>query len=103
MSKPPDPVRIKLYGVLTLTRRTYYVLLGLGVLLLAAWLLAWANLPRLNDDPEAQAMTRVWVWTWNNMPWLVLGGVLLAFIEVWFVLRKFSREEAAQRAKDSGG
>jgi hypothetical protein len=101
MSKPPEPVRVKLYGLFNVTRRGYYVLLALGVLLLAAWLLCWANLPRLHDDPDAMTLTRAWVWSWNNMPWLILGGVLLASVEVWLVLRKFGREEAAHRARQN--
>jgi hypothetical protein len=103
MSKPPAPVRIKLYGLLWVTRRSYYVLLGLGVLLLVALLMFWAGKGLAVADENSPQSTRLVVAFWNNIPWIVLGAVLLESIEVWFVLRKFSREEAAQRARQNPG
>jgi hypothetical protein len=99
MGKPPAPVRIKLYGFLWVTRRSYYALLGLGVVLLVAFLLFWAQKGLATADENTPLSLRLMVAFWNNIPWFVLAAVLLEFIEVWFVLRKFRREEALRRAQ----
>jgi hypothetical protein len=103
MNKPPAPVRIKLYGFLWVTRRSYYVLLGLGLVLLVGLLLFWAQAGLRHIDVGLPMEKKLLLEFWNNIPWFVLGAVLLESIEVLFVLRKFSREEAAQRAKQNPG
>ena len=99
MSKPTPPVKIKLYGFLPVTRRSYYVLLSLGVVLLVAFLLFWGHAGLAHEPPDALLLTRLWVWFWNSAPWIVLVGVLVELIEVWYVLRKFAAEEARRRAE----
>jgi hypothetical protein len=101
MSKPPAPVRVKLYGLFWLTRRGYYVLLGLEVLLLVVVLLIWAQMAPARMEEDAGPVLRFRAWFWNNVPWFVLAAVLLETIEIWFVLQKFAREEAARRARAS--
>src|SRR5262245_7594206 len=103
MSKPPAPVRIKLYGMLWLTRRGSRLMVMVGGGLLAAVMVYWLVTPRLDIPPDAMPGTQMLLWIWIYLPWLVLAGVLLAALEVWLVLRKFDREEAAQRAGDKQG
>jgi hypothetical protein len=104
MTKPSPPVRIKLYGLFSITRRGYYVLLTTCGTLLGASVIWWA-LARQKDLSQDGVPARLtaWTWAWDNFPLLVLIGVLVALLEVVMVLRKFSREEAAQRAKQNPG
>ncbi len=93
----PPPVRVKLYGFLTLTRRTYLILLGLGVALAVALVVVWLVTPAVQVPQEALATSRVWFWVWTYLPWIVLAALLVSALEAYLVLRKFAREEAKQR------
>ena len=96
----PPPVRVKLYGCLTLTRRTYLILLGLGVALAAALVVVWLVTPAVQVPQEALPGSRIWFWVWNYwtyLPWIVLAALLVSALEAYLVLRKFAREEAKQR------
>ncbi len=110
MSKPPPPpVRVKLYGLFSLTRRGYYVFLAVCGAVLAGVMVWWLIAPWvLGRPPDAgpdatPARLAPAVWVWDHLPWIVFGGALLGAVEVWLVLRKFAREEAAQRARQDLG
>jgi len=99
MSKTPTPpIKVRLYGFLNITRRTYYYMLAVTGGLLAAGLGYWALSPKVEFiPPDAPFGTKLILWVWMYLPWLVLIGVLVSSIEVWLVLRKFSSEEAKRR------
>jgi hypothetical protein len=101
-----QPVRVKLYGLITVTRRGYMVLLGLsGVCLLILLALSWWA--RLREDPWQPAaeegrgsfiviVARVFL---GLLPWIVLAAGILQAIEALLVFRRFAREKALQRAR----
>jgi hypothetical protein len=95
----PPPVRVKLYGFLTLSRRAYLILLGLGAALAAGLLVVWLLTPTLPEPqpPEAPPVSKVWFWMWSYLPLIVLSALLLGALEAILVLRKFARAEALQR------
>jgi hypothetical protein len=100
------PTRVKLYGFLWMTKRTYliiqsvvYVVL-LGVLAAGAVAMAQEGraLPAL--DPGRQGLTAAWVirQVLIGFFWLGLLTAVLEGIETLVVLRMFAREEAKELA-----
>ena len=94
-----DPVRIKYLGV-RLTRRRYLTLQGIlhGLLLMVVlYILFFVPIPTpaLRTTP----FLRVLSWWLENLLWIVLVFLFLNGVEIWLMLRRFAREEAAQRAK----
>ncbi|MFO0843799.1 MAG: hypothetical protein U0797_15625 [Gemmataceae bacterium] len=94
-----QPVRIKLYGVLTMTRGRYLAQLGaalaLAAVALGLWWWRWAEFRdrlAVADDPALGRFVAVM----NALPWIVLAAVALQLLEAFFVLRRFRREEARQ-------
>jgi hypothetical protein len=103
----PPPVRIKVYGLISLTRRGYLTCVGVGVVGLLALLIWWAvsvDPPMPADkavpallNPATWSRTGVWRFWRHWGPWLIVGGLLLGAIEAFFVLRRFRRAEAEQQ------
>jgi hypothetical protein len=104
-----QPVRVKLYGLITLTRRGYFILLGLSVvcllilLVLSLWMRLregpWQpNAGRMEDGQLSPMVMVVRVFL-SFLPWIVLGAAILQGIEAILVLRRFAREEALARAR----
>jgi hypothetical protein len=104
-----QPVRVKLYGLITLTRRGYLILLGLSVIFLLI-LLALSLWMRMQEGPwpadagaaeEARLSPMVMVARvfLSFLPWIVLVAAILQGIEAILVLRRFAREEALARAR----
>jgi hypothetical protein len=93
------PVRLKLYGLVTVTRRGYLAQLAVAAVLLIGLLVVWVGSPR-DRQPKAPTRTEAVVWgLLDSLPWIVLAlGVLFA-LEAFVVLRRFARAEAAQRAR----
>ena len=88
MSQP----RVRVYGLLSLTKRQYLVSLVLGLLLLGVLLVLWfTHGVRYVKHPWAPYLALV----------VVIGAALEA-IEVLVVLRKFRRLEAEEQAKAAG-
>lgn len=93
-----DPVRIKLYGLVSMTRRRYVAqlaaFLGLAVVGLVGWWLFWPQArTRMAAEPDAavlRAMSAGMEW----FPWVVLGLVAVQLVEAYFVLRRFRAKEA---------
>jgi hypothetical protein len=97
-----EPVRVKVYGLFSLTRRRYLKQAVAGgfylCVLLAAWWLGWPVLrERLarGELPRAMALT---VAILDNGPLILLAAALYKAAEVYFVLRLFARKEALQAA-----
>lgn len=95
-----EPVRIKLYGLFSLTRRRYVVQFVVALLLAGLLLAGWWWVGRgvseqfqLGKDP---ALDR-FILFWRFLPFAVLGLMGLQMIEACVVLRLFRRKEAAQR------
>ena len=99
----PDPIRIKLYGLFTVTRRSYLTQLGIAGILLAALVFLPSFLPltppgRGVELPEGiQRMLSLL----RNLPWIALGVAVLFGIEACFVFRRFRREEARRQTPSS--
>jgi hypothetical protein len=98
------PVRIKVYGLFARTRRRYLIEAAVGGLLLlgalVAWWLGWPELEaRLKRLPPSRGvlMTEAVL---ANAPWIVLAAAVLKSIELIAVLRRFTREETLQRARN---
>lgn len=90
----PEPVRIKLYGLLSMTRRGYLAQLITGIVLLVSLFLAWyAFWPYRRLEPRAGGMG-VTIWLMHHLPWLLLILGLLFAVEAVIVLRRFRRAEA---------
>jgi membrane protein implicated in regulation of membrane protease activity len=94
----PPPVRIKVYGLISLTRRGYLMFLGAGLVLLVILLLLWALVltePLRPDQPEEATFAQVlWTFLRENLPWILLLAALLEVLEAFIVLRRFRRAEA---------
>src|SRR5438093_209112 len=93
-------VRVKVYGLIPLTKRTYLVLQALGLGVIVAAFAAGVCLPRPKPargevlPPVAVMAVRLLDW----LPWLALLFLAAGAAETWLVLRKFARKEAEQRA-----
>jgi hypothetical protein len=96
-----EPVRIRLYGLKSVTRRGYLVQLIISIGLLLALLVIGFVMPPLpaeevNDRPSLVMVTTLL----NHLPWIALVLAILLGLEAVLVLRRFAREEARQRAQD---
>jgi hypothetical protein len=93
------PIRIKLYGLVSVTRCGYLVQLVLVVFLLAVLIGVWLRLPRTPDlrDPPPEFVRLLTLLSY--LPWVVLVIAVLVAVEAFVVLRRFAREEAKRRAQ----
>ncbi len=98
----PSPVRIKVYGLISLTRRGYLICQALGLVLMVVFLLVWAVFLRTPPSwPEPGAgrpVVAFWGLVQNYLPGILLLTVLLEAVETYFVLRRFRRAEAGPQA-----
>jgi len=94
------PVRVKVYGLIPLTRRTYLVLQCVGLAVVVAAFAVGVCLARPAPPPggELPPFAAALVLLLDILPWLALLFLLAGLLETWFVLRKFARKEAEQRA-----
>jgi hypothetical protein len=99
------PIRIKLYGLISLTKRGYLLWAAVGGVGLVALLVVWAVTvgPPMPGEKAGQfAVTPWYVWrTWA--PWLIGAGALLGGIEAYFVLKRFRRAEAERQQAAAPG
>jgi hypothetical protein len=97
---PAAPVRIRMYGMFTVTRRSYLMQVAVSLGLLGFLLVLWLRRPPL-PATAARDMTpglaRL-IWLLGALPWLVLVLAVLIVLEAVWVLRRFAREEARQKA-----
>jgi hypothetical protein len=90
-----------LYGLFNVTRRAYLVQVTVSAVLLGFLLIVWLKRPALpptsgRDVPAGLARLLLLL---NAIPWIVLGLAILITLEATWVLRRFAREEAHQRAR----
>ena len=96
-----EPVRIKYFGLIPMTRTAYLVTTAVSggavvVLVLFAVSLGIVPFRQLPWDPAlAPFGLEGWFWNWWTLGFLV---ILEAF-DVWITLRQFARREAEQRAR----
>jgi len=97
-----NPVRIKVWGLIWLTRRWYLILLAvaavLAVVLLGMWHWRW---PAAREQLRAARTptTDFIVAFCDAGPWIVLVIALLQGIEAFVILRMFKRREAEQQVQ----
>lgn len=99
----PDPIRIKLYGIFTVTRRSYLTQLVIAGVLLVILAILPGFVPPLEPGPRVQVpdgVLRVLALL-KNLPWIALGLAVLFGVEASFVLRRFRREEARRQTPSS--
>jgi hypothetical protein len=93
------PVRVKLYGLVWMTRRRYVSMLvfavALMVLLLGVWWSSWPGVRAALEMAPESRMRRV-IAFWDMLPWMIGALGLLLAIEAIVVLRLFARREAEQ-------
>jgi len=93
-----SPVRIKLYGLLSLTRRTYLILQGI-VLLVGLGILAlglWYPRPHLPAGGVPTPEQQFYLWLLDSLPYVAGLILLLEGLETVIVLRQFAGQEAEQ-------
>jgi hypothetical protein len=93
------PVRIKLYGLISVTRRTYLTWVGIGAAGLLGLLVLWlvTITPETPLEKTGQVPLHPW-YIWRAYgPWLIGAGFLLGAAEALLVLRRFRRAEAEQQ------
>lgn len=96
-----EPVRIRLYGLITTTKRGYLLQLGTAVVLMVVLILIRLSLPPLPEGSPEQPLppTLAWVvFLLGNLHWVVVGLAVLFGLEAFLVLRAFARAEATQRS-----
>jgi hypothetical protein len=99
------PVRIKLYGLISLTKRGYLVWCAIGAAGLVALLIVWlvTITPATPLEKSGQYPLNPWYLWRSYAPWLIAAGFLLGGLEVFFVLRRFRRAEAEQKPAAAPG
>jgi hypothetical protein len=96
-----EPVRIKLYGLFSTTRRGYVrqlLVAGLLCLALLSFRLSLPPLPAHEELLRNQPSFRIILGFWTHLHWIVLGLMALLAVEALVVFRRFAREEARRQA-----
>jgi hypothetical protein len=93
-----EPVRVKVYGLFSRTRRRYVIEAAtgavFGLLLFAAWWLGWPHWRQRLVALELPPFLRLIVAILDRTPWILLGAALWKGMEVLIVLRSFAHKEA---------
>jgi hypothetical protein len=95
----PPPVRVKVYGLISLTKRAYLICVVIGGLGMVALLVLWfltAGTPTPAEKAGKFPLTPFYIWR-NYAPWLLAAAVLIEGIEVYVVLKRFRRAEAERQ------
>jgi hypothetical protein len=102
MMKPP-PIKIKLYGLISMTKQGYILQAVLVVALMGVLMGIWFVQPTAaelkkayKDNPMPFLAIAI-----RYIPALVLISGIAQSIEAYFVLRRFAREEALQQARQA--
>jgi hypothetical protein len=90
-----QPVRVKVYGLISLTKRTYLTIQIIGLVLVPTLLLVslWLPRPQLPPGRELSPQTQFFVWLLDIVPWLCLLILIVEPIETLIVLRRFSQKQ----------
>jgi hypothetical protein len=101
-----DPVRVRLYGIVSLTKRRYLAQLAVAVVLaaglMALWYFQWPAVRRHLLAIGTPLMNRA-VDFWDAAPWVIGALAVLQAVEAFFVLRAFRRKEAEARGAAPAG
>ena len=92
------PIRIKLYGLVSVTKRSYITQLVLAGVLLAGLIGMWLYLRARINPAISPAVAQVRE-VFDYIPWVALAIAVLYVIEATIVLRRFAHEEARRRAQ----
>ncbi len=93
------PVRVKIYGLLSVTKRGYLILLSIGLALLLGLLTVRFVLPLPTVAADATVGVALLAWSLANLHWIILAALFLEGMEAMYILRCFQREEALRRAR----
>jgi hypothetical protein len=90
-----QPVTVRLYGCISVTRSRYLFQLIFALILasyaLIQWWLSWPSYRAwLEKDPTP--LIRRLIAFWDNLPWILLAVLVLQAIEAYVVLRLFARK-----------
>jgi hypothetical protein len=94
-----EPVRVKVYGLFSRTRRRYLIeaIAGVGsaMVLLIAWYFGWPPMHERLTRPELppSAYRTLLVAVLNNVPWILMAALAYKMAEVYVVLRILARKE----------
>jgi hypothetical protein len=97
-----QPVRIKYYGLISMTRRGYLISLAVGGIVAAGCLVFGALMgfmPPLRSlwEPVVEKGPAFYVFCINNLYRFMILCLLLLTLETYMILRKFARKEAEQQ------
>jgi hypothetical protein len=101
-----EPVRVKMYGLFSLTKRRYLTQAVVGVVVVVLALVGWwfaspfirGPLARPDLPPSVAATAVTYVAVWDSVPWILLAALAFKAVEVAVVLRIFGRKEASTGA-----
>jgi hypothetical protein len=92
-----DSVRVKVYGLFSLTRRRYVGQAIAGfialVLVMVAWWFGWPVLEKRLGNADLPRSMQITVAILRRTPWLLGAVAVWKIVEMWFVLRVFVRKE----------
>jgi hypothetical protein len=93
------PVRIKLYGLFSLTKRAYLTWVCLGTVGLLALLVVWlvTITPESPLEKSGKYPFNPWFLWRIYAPWIIAGGLLLGWLEAYLILKRFRRAEAERQ------
>jgi hypothetical protein len=92
----PAPVRVKVWGLVWMTRRGYLIGQCVGLALVAVLIVLGLSLPR--PDPSQPGLAFVGTFL-DWVPAMALFILAVDSIEMFLVLRKFREAEARQAAE----
>ena len=93
------PVRIKIYGLIKITKRGYLLWLGFGAVGLLAMLAVWffTISPETPLEKTGRApLNPLYLWRQYG-PWIIGVGFLLGVAEAYTVLKRFRQAEISQQ------
>lgn len=103
-AKPPDPVRLRVYGFLRVTRRGYICLLACGFVFLLVVIGIWLATSPPEKPPGVREPHFSFVllsFLHRYLPWIVAAAAILESIEAIVMFRRFRREEQRRVSQPS--
>ena len=95
----PPPVRVRLYGVMSVTRRGYLLQTMVAVVFLLGLLTIYGARPEPPPPPvggPAPPGVDLAAGLFDALPWLVIALAILYLLEVVIVTRRFDQKEREQ-------
>jgi hypothetical protein len=87
-----EPIRIRVYGLFRMTRRSYLIIQGMVGLVLVAAILWWLLSGFVNNWPN--------IWLLRNLHWLIAAVLVYETLETYFVLSAFHmKQRIAERSR----